>query len=199
MSQAEAFTIATPNYELKLPDPPQTMPEFDMTPIMSKDRRFLFGGPAQTCSIPCTTYDVNLIPNSVLPVCGFQVNNCIIKAVGNGWVNISPNYVLDIPNCGKVDVLVNGLPSPVYVTDGSIIDISLYYEPGWNADCCSSIIACPVKCLSAQSMVKNLLRYKMKEGKMRINPETGLPIVVIDKKELLRRIIERRQKSRRKK
>lgn len=192
-----AETTQRSNYahkDLNLPGPPQEIPSFDNKAILSKDKRFLFGGPSMACSVPCNTWSILLTPAAPAPVCGFQVHDCVIKAVGNGWVQATPSTYV-VPDCGTIKVEINGLDSPVYVTDGSIITITLTYTDPWNIWCCACVEVCPTAGMSVMS----LLRYKTTSGKQRIDPETGLPIVVIDKAELLRRVIERRQRLRRKK
>ncbi len=187
------------NYGLDLPGPPQEMPSFDEPQPISHDKGFLFGGPSRTCSVPCATWDVILTPaTGNTPLCGFQVHDCNIIAVGNGNVMATP-VTHDVPSCGTIKVQINGMDPPVFVTDGSTITVSLVYQDPWNVWCCACIEVCPHAMLGMMGIMKSLLRYKTGKGKVKLDPKTNRPIIVIDKKELMRRIIERRQRLRRKK
>jgi len=189
----------TTEYEnLELPGPPQDMPEFDMEPIMSKDRRFVFGGPGSTCSVPCTTFTVTLEPGGPTPVCGFQVNNGNIIAVGNGTVTVTP-LTKDVPDCGTIKILVNGQTPPVFVNDGAGISVTLEYEDPWNSFCCACVEISEVPAMYLRAIHKGrLFRHAMVGNKYKIDPRTGLNIIVIDKAELKRRIETRRRQLRRK-
>lgn len=185
-----------------LPEPPQPMPTFDKKPIFSKNKNFLFGGPFPTStSLPVQAICVPIFPGSP-GVCCFEVINGGIVAVGNGYVNAPTSIVAD-NGCNNYKVKINGKVPPVWVNDCDPIVITL--EPVETCCVCQLVDISCGPCQNNIGMLylpQNRLWKKLinrSNNKIRINPETGLPYIYIDKAELLRRIIERRQKLRRKK
>jgi hypothetical protein len=190
----------TADHGLELPGPPQEMPSFER-PSLSFDGRFIFGGPAQTCSVPCEAFNVRVTPGGPTPLCGFQYTNGEIIAVGNGHVTADP-IDRDVPGCGTLKVQINGQDPPVFVNDGGVITVTLFYEDPWNSFCCECIEILEVPGCYQMAMLRpmgmrGLLKRSMKAGKPRINPTTGLPMIVMDKKEIIRRLQQRQANLRR--
>ena len=191
------------DYGLELPGPPQTMPTFDLNPI--KINSLGGPGPVGECTTVCTLTDVYLTKAPTNAVCGFQIKGCAAYAVGNGYVTITPATYTQA-GCGTATLQVNGSNSPAYVTDGSLINLTLVYDVGWNPACCACVEGCPGTCTIATMNsltyrgravpMDNLFYKKISEGQIVIDSNTGRPVIAINKKELLRRIMERKKKSR---
>lgn len=189
----------TANHHLNLPGPPQEMPEFDTSPIVSENMRFVFGAPGPLCSVPCEAFNVIIKPGPVNPLCGFQVINGNIIAVGNGFVTADP-LTHTIPDCGTIQILINGQVPPVLVADGQLITVTLMYLDPWNEFCCACVELVQVPGMYLRAIEKGkLFKYAMVGKKPKINPLTGLKMVVIDKAEVRRRIEARMKQLRRKK
>ena len=198
--------------------PPQPMPTFDRKPIMSKNRRFLFGGPFPTStSLPIQPFCIPLVCGvtggamaafgdgpfgAPLPgPCCFEILDGIIVAVGNGWVNAPASIAAD-NGCVSYNVFLNGMKPPIWVNDCETITVTV--SPVDDCCVCELIdIKCgPCDGLGMLYAPSNRLWKKVVSNtnkKVKINPETGLPYIYIDKAELLRRIVARRQHLRRRK
>lgn len=199
---------------LALPGPPQPMPKFDKKTIMSKNRRFLFGGPFPTStSLPIQPVCVPLVPGGgsamfgglfgdPLPgVCCFEIIDGQIIAVGNGYVNAPASITAD-NGCEAYTVLLNGQTPPVWVNDCEPITVTV--TPDDSCCVCEFIdIQCgPCDGMGMLYAPSNRLWKKVVSNtnkKVKINPKTGLPYIYIDKTELLRRVVARRQHLRRRK
>jgi len=184
---------------------PAPIPEFSQKPIISEDKRFMFGAGVSNCSVPCQTICVELKCGGLgMPCCCLELIDGKILSVGNGYVT-APATV-EIPGCLTATVLINGLPPPVFVQDCQEVIVTLVT----NNDCCTceqvdaKCGTCPIPILTfASSFAKNNPLWKRKidarSGKTKINPKSGKPILGIDKNELIKRILNRMKKSRRRK
>lgn len=187
-----------------LPGPPQPMPKFDKKPIFSKKKNFLFGGPFPTStSLPIQPVCVPISTAGAQPgVCCFEIIDGGIVAVGNGYVN-APTSIVSDNGCDSYNVKINGQTPPVWVNDCQAVVVTL--EPVNSCCVCEFLDLSCGPCEASATMLylpQSRLWKKLvnrSNNKIRINPETGLPYVYIDKAELIRRVIERRQKLRRKK
>jgi hypothetical protein len=139
-----------------------------------------------------------------MPCCCLELINGVIYAVGNGYVT-APTTV-DMGDCGIGTVLINDLPPPVFVHDCEIITIKivtqiLTIDAGscpCICECCLIDLQCS-PCLLPMAMAKPLWKRKVdaRTGKVKLNPNTGKPIIVLNKNELLKRIKNRIEKSKR--
>lgn len=197
-----AFAASWNNIQVPLPAP---IPEFSKKPIISDDRKYIFGAGVSNCSVPCQTVCVELkCGGNDMPCCCIEILDGKILSVGNGYVT-APATV-ELPSCLNATVLINGLPPPVFVQDCQEIVVTLITEN----DCCSceqidvKCAPCAVNPSFASGFgarSKPLFKRKIdaRTGKTKINPKSGLPIVGYDKNELIRRILERIKKSMRRK
>lgn len=179
--------------------PPQ-IPKFNLKPIVSEDKKFTLGGGSTTCSVPCDTVCVEVYCGGILPCCCLQLIGGIIYAVGNGYVT-APSTV-EIPGCGEANVLLNGMTPPIFVLDGEIVTVTLTFDPEYPecCCCCEQIDIDCSPCSGAFANKQSLWKRKVdpRTGKTKINPKTGKPMIVINKKELIKRVISRIRSSRRK-
>jgi hypothetical protein len=184
---------------------PAPIPQFSKKPIMSEDRRFIFGAGVTNCSVPCETICVELkCGGNNMPCCCLELLDGKILSVGNGYVTAPA--VISISGCISATVLINGLPPPVFVQDCQEVVVTLVPIN----DCCQceqidvKCGKCPTLSLtfaSSFSRTKSLFKRKIdaRSGKTKINPKSGKPILGIDKNELIKRILNRMKKSRRNK
>lgn len=61
-------------------------------------------------------------------VCCIEYNGGTFRAVGNGYVDITFSQPPPTGTCGTFEVLINGQVPPVYVTDGTILTITVNSE-----------------------------------------------------------------------
>jgi hypothetical protein len=184
---------------LQLETPTLEVPMFSNKPILSKDSAFIYGASVTNCSVPCETICVQLsCGGNNMPCCCLEICDGKVLSVGNGYVT-APTTV-EIPGCLTGTVLLNGQPPPVFVCDCQEVCVSIVTEN--NCCMCQQV---DVKCSLCPTSLKPLLRHKpiwkrkidSRTGKTKINSTTGLPMIVIDKKELSRRIATRIKQSRR--
>lgn len=177
---------------------PAELPDFDQTPIFSADREFTFGYANLPTSCPCETVCVEIKCGGIMPCCCLELIDGKILAVGNGYVT-APTEV-DVGSCGPALVYINGLPPPVFVNDCEEINVTLLLSGGTCCDHCTPIdivcAPCPITSFAAS---RPLWKRKVdaRTGKVKLNPNTGKPIIVLNKTELLRRIKHRMEQSKR--
>lgn len=201
MSLAPDSTPLWADLNLQLPIP--ELPEFSKEPIRSKDGRFKLGNGSVPCSVPCANICVELkCGGGSTPCCCLQIKDGKILSVGNGYVTAPTTVPID-NDCTQATVLLNGNPPPIFVNDGAEIIVTLIPD---HTDCCQcqqvNVLCAPCpKSMGFASKQIPLWKRKTdsRTGKIKINPKTGLPLIMINKAELLRRIIERTRKSRRSK
>jgi hypothetical protein len=179
---------------------PAPMPEFSRKPIVSDDKRYAFGQSVSNCSVPCETICVELrCGGSDKPCCCLELLNGKIFSVGNGYVT-APSTV-SIPGCETADVYINGFPPPVFVNDCEEIHVTIVTEN----DCCqcqqidATCSLCPVSLRYARQKPLWSRKVDARTGKMKINPKSGMPIITINRTELIKRIFTRIKMLRRKK
>ncbi len=210
---AQGFAALWP--ELQLPGPPQEMPEFGTNPVLSMTGQFAFGSTRGNCSVPCETLCVTVQPGGVTPICCIELlrdtnGNKVMVAVGNGYVT-GPTQIIDNrtgSNCSTIQVKINGAVAPVWVNDCDVIRVTL--EPG---DCCTctqlDMRCAPCPSTSGGGSITGMgfgfgpkLFVKRTDpvmGKTKVNPRTGKPVIVLNKKELIRRLAARQQQLKRRK
>lgn len=178
------------------------MPTFDPRPIISKDKRFIFGATAGNCSVPCETVPVPVSCGSSPACCCLELLDGEIVAVGNGYVTAPEEITAGQPgdnNCTKYFVKLNGQTPPVWVNDCESVTVTLEPESGC-CECNQADIQCgpPTSFRGMFSPANRLWKRKTDPigGKVKINPKTGKPLVVIDKRELLRRLAIRKSNLR---
>ena len=189
------ITCPCPPTGFTVPNIMPTLPKFDFKPILSKDRKFTLGNASVPCSVPCETICVEVHCGGFgLPCCCLQLIGGTIIAVGNGYVT-APNTV-DVPGCGTANVLLNGSPPPIFVNDGDPIVVTIEFIP----QCCCCCEQIDIVCTPCLGSFTTIWKRKVdpRSGKTKINPKTGKPLIVIDRKELTKRILNRIKKSRRK-
>ncbi len=167
------------------------LPKFTYDAIVSEDGSFAF---SSECSVPCQCVCVQIQCGGITPCCCLQLVGCKIYAVGNGYVT-APGFVT-IPDCGQGSVFINGSPPPVFVNDGQQITVTVISDDQ-ECCCCNQVaINCSPCALGARQL---LFKRKVdpRTGKTKINPHTGKPLTVIDKKELLKRILRAKRLKRR--
>lgn len=173
----------------------ESIPEFSKKPIMSDDKKFIFGQGAATCSVPCETVCVPIYCDNATgyPCCCIEIDNGILYSVGNGYIG-APDTVLLPEGCDTsfATVLINGSPAPVFVCDGEQINVTLQLD-GEVCCCCEpvgvSCCPCPTVSMSMAKPRRALWRSKIDSlGKLRVNPLTRKPFIQLNKTELLRRI-----------
>jgi len=186
---------------LALPTPTPALPEFSNIPIRSKDGKFQLGTGSVPCTIPCSNVCVELTcGGGPTPCCCLQLKDGKIYSVGNGHVT-APSTVDIQSSCVYAYVYINGLPPPVFVCDGQEIVVTLV--PIEEECCCCQQVdvqcgPCETQMGFAAKQIPLWVRKTDKlTGKTKIDPETGLPLLAINKAALLRRIQERAMKSRR--
>jgi len=185
------LSAPNPMWNLNLPGPIQPPPSFNYRLIRGNNSAF--GGPANNCSIPCNPFTVIIKPCNVGGVCGFQIiEGHHAQAVGNGCVDVDPSLINDI-NCEDIQIKLNGLTPPIYVNDGDIIDITLEFINPDKKCCCVLIGMYPGLSMWAAKPHLFLRKVDSATGKPKINPRTGKPIVVVDKRELIKRLAARKQ------
>lgn len=183
----------------QLPTP--ELPEFNNDPILSKDGRFRLGTGSVPCSVPCSNICVELTcGGGETPCCCIQIKDGKILSVGNGYVTAPTTIPID-NDCTEATVFLNNMPPPIFVNDGQEIIVTLM---PMDAECCECrqtevlCAQCPKPMGFANKLYPLLQRKTDKRtGKIKINPKTGLPLITINKAELVRRILARTQKSRR--
>lgn len=178
------------------------LPNFNSTPIFSADRRFTLGLGSIPSTCPCETVCIQLKCGGITPCCCLELLSGVIYSVGNGYVT-APTSV-EVPGCGTALVFINGLPSPVFVNDCEIITVTLQIiDESCCTDCQQIDVLCsPCPSLAmAMGMTSRAPLFKRKvdarTGKTKLNPNTGKPIIVINKSELINRIKRRINKSKR--
>lgn len=194
------------NLELEFPAP--ELPDFSDKPIFSADGSFTLGCGSVPCSIPCRTVCVELKCGGFgLPCCCLELLGGKIFSVGNGYVT-APTTIDMGGGCGIGTVLINGSPPPVFVNDCEEITVELITEIFTiDSGSCPCICKCTqvdiqcTPCFTPMAMSKAKPFWKRKvdprTGKTKINPNTGQPIIVISKKELMKRVLMRIKKSKR--
>lgn len=188
------------NLPLEIPIP--ELPGFNSTPIFSTDKRFTLGFESVTGSCPCETVCVKIKCGGFdLPCCCLELLDGIIYSVGNGYVT-APTTVI-IPECGEATVYINGSPPPVFVNDCEPIVVTLVVTLVVDSPCCATecqqIEAICTPC-DSPLMVKTPLwkrQIDLRTGKTKINPNTGKPIIVISKRELMKRVLDKIKQSKR--
>jgi len=132
-----------------------------------------------------------------MPCCCLELLEGVIYAVGNGYVT-APATV-DAGTCGMANVLINGSPPPVFVADGEPINVTLEMASGCCTTCSPIDIVCAPCPITSFALRKPLFKRKVdpRSGKVKINPNTGKPIIVLNKTELLKRIKHRMEQSKR--
>ena len=175
----------TPNAyrDVQLPEWDQKIPSFTEPRPVSPDGTFVLG---DNGSIPCEVIPVEVKCASVDGCCGLQTINGKIVAVGNGYVTATTPISAD-NGCGEYDVTLNGATPPVWVNDGDIITVELIST---GSGCTCTPIGTEIKPIVR--LWKKLTDRRT--GKMKINPKTGKPRIVLDKGELLRRIQLRQER-----
>lgn len=173
------------------------LPDFTSKPIFSEDKRFILGLGSNPPSCPCETTCVELQCGTNLPCCCLELLGGIIYSVGNGYVT-APSTI-EVPNCGMANVFINGLSPPVFVNDCEEINVSLVV---------TDMSCCPTQCVQIEALCSPcplmmtaktpLWRRKIdaRTGKTKINPTTGKPIILLNKAELIKRVLSRKKKSR---
>lgn len=199
------FAATWDNLHLQTPVPDE-LPDFNNNPIFSADGDFTLGCGSVPCSIPCRTVCVELRCGGMgMPCCCLELLDGVIYAVGNGYVT-APTTV-DMGDCGIGTVLINGLPPPVFVEDCEIITVEIVTQIlTIDAGSCPCMCRCTLidlqcaPCFTPMAMTKPLWKRKVdaRTGKTKLNPNTGKPIIVIDKNELMKRIKKRLQGRRKK-
>ncbi len=170
--------------------PPSEIPGFDPTPILSENGRFSFGN--SPCSIPCETKCVELSCNGFgMPCCCLELLDGKIYSVGNGYVDAVDTITLQ-EDCGQTGtVLINGQPPPVFVQDCEEIIVTIVPEDPTCCDCKQVDVQCAPCSLMANK--KPLWKRKIdpRTGNTKINPNTGRPLIVLDRFELKKRVLAR--------
>jgi len=188
--------------------PPQEIPKFSDKPVLSADGRFILGPATLPCSVPCQTVCVPIKCGGMdCPCCCIEICDGKILSVGNGYVTAPPTVELE--GCLTFTVLINGLPPPVFVCDAQEIVVTICSDPADPCCRCEPIGIQPGCCPTDSTIAtgfapmrkRPLFRRKIDPmtGKLRINPRTGRPIIVMDKLELIRRVQYRKKKLLRKK
>lgn len=184
------------NLPLEIPIP--ELPDFNSKPIFSIDGRFTLGFGSVPSTCPCETICVEIkCGGNMMPCCCLELLNGIIYSVGNGYVT-APTTVI-IPGCGVATVYINGLPPPVFVNDCEEIIVTLVVNSPCCATECQQVNAVCTPCGILAMTKAPIWKRKVdsRTGKTKINPNTGKPIIVINKKELMKRILNRIKKSKR--
>ena len=133
-----------------------------------------------------------------MPCCCLELLDGIILSVGNGYVTAPTN--VSAGQCGNALVYINGSPPPVFVEDCEPIEVTLVLTDGTCCTTCSPIdIACAPCPITSFAARKPLFKRKvdLRTGKVKLNPNTGKPIIVLNKTELLKRIKHRMGQSKR--
>lgn len=177
---------------LKLPGPPQPMPEFSNEPVLSSDSRFIFGEGMGSCSAPCETIPVPIAcGGGPTPCCCLEIlPDNRIRVVGNGYIAV-PDAIIAANSCGSYTPKINGQNSPLFVYDGQIVTVTL--EP--EIECCTCYevdVRCGPPESTSFSFKPAKRQWKSRTlGKLRVNPETGKPYVALNKEEIMRRLRNR--------
>lgn len=195
--QGCAFSTPSISWDnLNLQTPVGEMPGFTYKPIISKDKMFSFGAAVTNCSVPCETICVQVTPGGVTPVCCLELIDGCILAVGNGYVT-APATV-EIPGCITGTVYINGQLPPVFVCDCQPIVVTIITD-----GCCTcqqidlQAGYCTTQNLTLRAKPLWLRKIDPRTKKPKINPKTGMPILMLDKTVLLKRLQDRIRKSHR--
>lgn len=136
-----------------------------------------------------------------MPCCCLELLAGKIYSVGNGYVT-APTSV-SVSGCGEALVYINGSPPPVFVSDCEEITVTIELI---NQTCCTVCQQIDVQCAPCEPMAMTMAMTKTpltrrkidpRTGKTKINPNTGTPIIVINKNELIRRVEDRIRRSQR--
>jgi hypothetical protein len=196
-------TTAWDNLEIK-PQVPD-LPDFSDSPIFSENGEFTLGCGSIPCSIPCRTICVEVKCGGLdMPCCCLELLGGKIYAVGNGYVT-APTTIDVGDGCGVATILLNGLPPPVFVNDCEEIVVTITDLMGTFFGSCPCICTCQqidIKCSPCTPLTfaaRPLWKRKVdpRTGKTKLNPNTGKPIILLNKNELLRRVKQRIKQSKR--
>jgi len=152
---------------------------------------FTLGYGSIPTSCPCETVCVELACGGITPCCCLELLDGVIYSVGNGYVT-APTTV-NVAGCGTGIVYINGLPPPVFVNDCEEINVTIELAGDGCCNVCYPIDAvcapCPLSVMMAKPQ-RPLVKRKTdpRTGKTKLNPNTGKPLFVVDKAELLNRI-----------
>ncbi len=190
-------TTAWDNLEIQ-PQVSPDLPNFSDTPIFSENGDFTLGCGSVPCSIPCSTVCVEVECGGFgMPCCCLELLDGKIYSVGNGYVT-APTTI-DVGGCGIAYVYLNGSPPPIFVNDCEeiVVTISGFTVAFGSCPCpcrCEQIDIKCSPCVTPMAMAaKPLWKRKIdpRTGKTKLNPNTGRPIIVINKKELMKRVLKR--------
>lgn len=186
--------------------PPQQMPTFSNFPILSANGQFILGPTTCPSSVPCQTVCVPVkCGGNNCPCCCIEIcDGNTLLSVGNGYVTAPSTVTVD--GCLTFTVLINGLPPPVFVCDAEPICVTLAHDPDDPCCRCEPISVQPGCCPPTPGVAfTGLVAYQRRPlwkrktdpetGKLKINPYTGKPIIILDKSELVRRKILERKKN----
>lgn len=122
------------------------------------------------CSIPCSQLTVTV--SSGEGMCGLELDGCSIFAIGPGTVSASIAGDLP-PECGVLQVLVNGNPDFATVADGDSIFVTLDLTEGECTSCgCSAIrYSDPCRPSEASALSSNWIVHN---GKIYLNTKSIL-------------------------
>lgn len=177
------------------------LPKFHTEPILSEGGQFRLGGGSVPCTVPCKNICVEVTcGGGPTPCCCLQLTDGKIISVGNGYVTAPTTVPID-NDCTEGTVFLNGMAPPIFVNDGQQITVTVTPQDTDCCECQQTDIQCAPCPMSMGFASKGFPLWKRKTdsrtGKIKINPKTGLPIIVINKAELKRRILERTSSSRR--
>lgn len=175
-------------------------PVFQEQEELSLDFLSLFGAGMSNCAVACSTTCVAVTcDSSNSPCCCLEIFNNKLLAVGNGHVT-APSTVI-VAECQTLTVKLNGSLPPILVNDAQEIIVTITSS---NSCCtcsrltmrCAACTSGPLSFWESKPLWKKIIDYPT--GKIKINPKTGSPMIVLDKKELLKRLIERKKRLRKK-